>query len=430
MKILAVAVCISFLPVVVESTACADCTTTYDGAIKDATDEVKCTAAKKYITCLETDLAACAAVDLKAKGGVADKAITDLGDKCTVAATSTCHCERTAIKADVTADNAAVCSNAQTAITCLRGTVDAGCSDSRTVAATAYAGQITSKCTGGATATCTCEITHTKATVPADTDQCTAAKALVTCLQDTTDAGCSESRKEVGTFAKTKTDKGACATTDVCDCEVGYGIADIADATKQCTAIKEKLTCLANKANDGCDGSSAWMVGMNARKVLADVTNCDKTDTCTCETDHAKSDLSTDEKKCTETKKKIKCLGGKNSTGCDGSSNLMVGVASRKYLAGVTGCDKTATCTCETDYATADLSTKDNQCSKANTAKECLQKITATETGCDGTSSPTDVIANYAQPLIDEYCGAAASLTGVGFTVGILVMLLEITRRI
>ncbi|XP_041347219.1 uncharacterized protein LOC121367140 [Gigantopelta aegis] len=107
----------------------------------------------------------------------------------------------------------------------------------------------------------------------------------------------------------------------------------------------------------------------------------------------------------------------------------MVAEASRKVLGGVANCAKSDTCTCETNYATADLSTKDKQCSKAKIAKECLQNITATETGCDGSSSPTQVITNYAQPLIDQYCGAA-SLTGVGLTVGILVMLLEITRRI
>ncbi|XP_041366029.1 uncharacterized protein LOC121381018 [Gigantopelta aegis] len=258
---------------------------------------------------------------------------------------------------------------------------------------------------------------------------CTAIKTYITCLYDA--SGCEKRQMMMENIDKKRKSLSSCDLTKTCECQVTFMKADVAADTKKCAARKAELGCLMMSMGVACDATKKHMDIVSASETAAKaVDKCALSDTCTCQVTRAKADMA---KMCTALQTEISCVASKKNKGCGGHKGPDdIGDHARKQMDKLSSCTKTDTCKCEIVYSKADLGTKAKECTAAKAAKKCLEDLKTNSTaGCDGKTARANVIKIFAQPRINKYCVAGAdSVSGLGFAVGLCVLLLQMVMWI
>ncbi|XP_048242433.1 uncharacterized protein LOC124125806 [Haliotis rufescens] len=176
----------------------------------------------------------------------------------------------------------------------------------------------------------TCDSCKTAYGTPAAGAKCAALKTYLTCLETSAkgDAGCPLPAADAGTI-ETDYTADTCSTsfTDTCVCQKEFWKTDqsTGDAAV-CSASQTYIACLKGKTALPCDGTSTVITlatGVESRMNALTTPACAITDTCQCEIDYAKADISTDAKKCTALTALKICLSAITTTtqeGCSGTT--------------------------------------------------------------------------------------------------------------
>ncbi|XP_048242000.1 uncharacterized protein LOC124128670 isoform X5 [Haliotis rufescens] len=393
---------------------CDACKTTYATSAAGA----KCAALKTYLTCLETSAKGDAGCPLS--GTDAGTIGTDYdADTCSASFTDTCVCQKEFWKTDQIAGDAAVCSAAQTYITCLKGKTAMACDDSSSVItlATGVENRMKALTTPACaiTTACQCEIDAAKADISDDTKKCDAYKAQFACLYSLTTAPCASGttidalRSAAATSVTSTT---SCSVTTACQCEIDAAKADISTDAKKCTAYKAQYACLYPLATDPCAGGTTIDALKTAVANSVTTTTSCNFDTCVCQRTFDAATKETDEQKCTAYKAELSCLSTAQSTGCDGTTNksaIATASESARALLPTGDCPAlTSTCQCEVNAAKGDASTSATYCTVLTTLKTCLSAITTTtEAGCTSTTQ-ADLLTDTNDKITAATCGSAA----------------------
>ncbi|XP_046546094.1 mucin-19-like isoform X2 [Haliotis rubra] len=356
----------------------------------------RCTAKKTFVSCLKDKTAA----TCKSGGTVISlaKAVgTTIGTDCTSFTTSACSCELDYAKADVSLQTNR-CTAQLNLVSCLKGKTGAGCAGGTThaLATTAFDTDIPGITACATTTTCTCEATYAKTDI--SSDHCSAMKTYVNCLKDKTEAACKSGETVMSLATAIETPIGTACTsfaTSACSCELGYAKSVISTNADKCTALLNLVSCLKGMTGDACTTGTASTLATTAVDTdIADIvsagTTCDLTDTCTCEANYAKADISSDANHCTALGIFVECLKTKTDTGCAGTIVTALGTtAETKYGTLTSTCaiaDKT--CGCEVAYVKMPYSSPTEQCNAEMALVSCLKGKAATDSSCNSASTP------------------------------------------
>ncbi|XP_071100204.1 G surface protein, allelic form 168-like [Haliotis cracherodii] len=359
----------------------------------------RCTVKKAFVDCLKDKTAA----TCKASETVISLATTvggTIGTDCTGFTSSACSCELEYAKADVSS-TANRCTAQLNLVSCLKGKTGAGCIGGTThsLATTAFDTTIPAIDSSGTTCapshTCTCEATYAKTDI--SSDHCSAMKTFVNCLKDKTAATCKSGDTVISLATAIETTIGTGCTdfaTSACSCELGYAKADVSSAAARCTAQLNLVSCLKGKTGAGCTAGTASTLATTAvdttiPDIVSSGTDCDLTDTCTCEANYAKADISSDTNHCTALGTFVACLKTKTDTGCMGSSVTALGLfAETAYGTLTSQCAiTTKTCGCEVAYVKMPYSSDGEKCTAEMTLVSCLKGKEPADMSCDGAST-------------------------------------------
>ncbi|XP_067655600.1 serine-rich adhesin for platelets-like [Haliotis asinina] len=383
-------------------TATCQCEKTYATTDISATAG-RCTAKKTFVNCLK-DKTAAPCKSGKTVISLATDVGTTIGTDCTSFTTSACSCELDYAKADVSSQ-ANRCTAQLNLVSCLKGKTGAGCTGGTThaLATTAFDTDIPAIVTSGTTCdktdTCTCEATYAKTDI--STDHCSAMKTYVNCLKDKTAAACKSGETVITLATAIETPIGTACTsfsTSACFCELGYAKSDISTPANKCTALLNLVSCLKGKTGAGCTASTASTLATTAvdtdiAAIVSGGAPCDLTNTCTCEANYAKADISTDQRHCTALGTFVECLKTKTPTGCEGTAVTALGATAETNYATLTStCAITdKTCGCEVAYVKMPYASATEKCNAEMTLVSCLKGKAATDLSCDGSSTPIDL---------------------------------------
>ncbi|XP_041347128.1 uncharacterized protein LOC121366975, partial [Gigantopelta aegis] len=128
--------------------------------------------------------------------------------------------------------------------------------------------------------------------------------------------------------------------SDTCKCQVTTAKTDMSTDTKKCTAYKTELNCLWSAMGTACDSTTTKIDTVKAsEKAVTGVTGCTLSETCKCQVTAAKTDMTTDTKKCTELKKELDCLVKSSSVGCDDkTTSTVIATTANTALTKLTSC--------------------------------------------------------------------------------------------
>ncbi|XP_041366207.1 uncharacterized protein LOC121381131 isoform X4 [Gigantopelta aegis] len=199
------------------------------------------------------------------------------------------------------------------------------------------------------------------------------------------------------------------ALTGTCICEIAYARVDVSAAATKCTKLKEEMNCLMSAIGFACDGSTKKSAVATTQDGLI-VASCRTglTDTCKCQIDYAKVDVTVAADKCTGAKNAIKCLVAATDAGCTAAVARKDTVAAiNTIVTNTASCDLTDTCKCETAYAMADVTAAADKCTAAKTATTCLEAIkSAEEKACDGSTLTKTYLNETITPIVTEACSS------------------------
>ncbi|XP_048242055.1 G surface protein, allelic form 156-like isoform X9 [Haliotis rufescens] len=328
-----------------------------------------------------------AACDTTTKGHtIATSTETDINaiGGCAAGFTDTCQCEKTYALADISVTTTR-CTVKKTFVDCLKDKTAATCKASETVIslATTVGSTIGTDCTGFTSSACSCELEYAKADISSDANICTAQLNLVSCLKGKTGAGCiggTTHSLATTAFDTTIPAIASCAKTDTCTCEATYAKTDI--SSDHCSAMKTFVNCLKDKSEATCK-SGDTVISLATAIETPIGTGCTDfaTSACSCELGYAKADVSLPAARCTAQLNLVSCLKGKTGAGCTaGTASTLATTAVDTTIPAIvssgTACALTVTCTCEANYAKADISSDTNHCTAMKTFVNCLKDKT------------------------------------------------------
>ncbi|XP_048242050.1 G surface protein, allelic form 156-like isoform X6 [Haliotis rufescens] len=363
-----------------------------------------------------------AACDTTTKGHtIATSTETDINaiGGCAAGFTDTCQCEKTYALADISVTTTR-CTVKKTFVDCLKDKTAATCKASETVIslATTVGSTIGTDCTGFTSSACSCELEYAKADISSDANICTAQLNLVSCLKGKTGAGCiggTTHSLATTAFDTTIPAIASCAKTDTCTCEATYAKTDI--SSDHCSAMKTFVNCLKDKSEATCK-SGDTVISLATAIETPIGTGCTDfaTSACSCELGYAKADVSLPAARCTAQLNLVSCLKGKTGAGCTaGTASTLATTAVDTTIPAIvssgTACALTVTCTCEANYAKADISSDTNHCTALGTFVACLK--TKTVTGCMGTSvTALGLSAETAYGTLSSQCAITTKTCG------------------
>ncbi|XP_046546057.1 G surface protein, allelic form 156-like [Haliotis rubra] len=204
----------------------------------------------------------------------------------------------------------------------------------------------------------------------------------------------------------TLTSVGSAITTASCTVP-GTCTCQIAYGTSTAADCTKKFTligCLQTTADDGCRGHTTVQTRTALATLVENAAACTKTAACTCQINYAKADV-TGANKCLEQKKLAACLGATETDGCNGGKSHTLAATAVGVINGIASCAPAAQTTCKCELEYAVLDRTTSD-GKCSAAKKLLHCLTfTTDAGCAQTRA---AVATAAQTAIADLESASA----------------------
>ncbi|XP_048241818.1 uncharacterized protein LOC124127803 isoform X3 [Haliotis rufescens] len=374
---------IAVLSVGAEGASCDECWATYDAATKT------CTVAYAFITCMEDAVnPGCPTSGLNMASFIGQ-----IGG-CSQTALCTCQKDHLLRWSQGTPS---LCESEKQKLGCIGGVTDAACDTTTKGHTVATSTETDINAIGGCAAaftdTCQCEKTYALADISVTATRCTVKKTFVDCLKGKTGPTCRESETVISLATTVGSTIGTdCTgfTSSACSCELEYAKADISSEANRCTAQLNLVSCLKGKTGAGCIGGTTHSLATTAfDTTIPAIGSCALTDTCTCEANYAKADISSDANHCTALGTFVSCLKTKTDPGCMGTSVTALGLSTETAYGSLTSqcAITTKTCGCEVAYVKMPYSSDGEKCTAEMTLVSCLKGKEPADMSCDGAST-------------------------------------------